>query len=167
LEEAIEKLDDALAKYKADLQEPGFVELYQTIQRERAFVLTDIGSMQTALPILEEVDLADPHDRWTLFYLGTCYFYSKKYAEAQEKIEESIRLGLPPEFAGRAHCTLGAACYELKDYRRARIELEKVIETAPPRYIKQAGMWRWLEYTCICLGLKAEAEHYAKLARPS
>jgi len=32
--------------------------------------------------------------------------------------------------------------------------------TAPAGYMKEAGIWRWLEYTCVGLGLRAEAERY-------
>ena len=36
-----------------------------------------------------------------------------------------------------------------------------------PDYIKQAHIWKWLEYTCKSLGLKEEAQRYGQLARPS
>jgi tetratricopeptide (TPR) repeat protein len=167
LQEAIGSLNGILADHRSELSKPGFVEIYQAVRRDRAFLLTDIGSFQEAVPILEEVDSADPHDRWTLFYLGYCYSCTGKFLESQQKLEEAIRLGLTPDFEGRAHCALGASYYEVGDYSRAKSELEKGVKTASPRYVKQAGIWRWLECTCISLGLKAEAEHYRRLDRSS
>lgn len=164
--DAIDKIDRLRTEFKADLQEAQFQEFHWAIERERGFALVHVGSPEAALLILEQVDRADPHDRFTLFYLAACYSYAKRYAEARAKIEESIALGLPPDWAGRAHFHLGAACYRLQDYKQARVELETAVKTAPPDFIRHEQIWRWLQYTCIGLGLKDEAEHYAKLARP-
>lgn len=167
LQDAIERLNSILANHQSEMGKPSFAEIYQAVQRDRAFLLTDLGSCEEALPILEEVDSGDPHDRWTLFYLGYCYLHARRYLEVQQKLEEAIRLGLTPDFEGRARCALGAACYELRDFVRAKLELEKGIETASPRYIKEAGIWQLLEYACIGLGLRTEAERYGRLARCS
>jgi tetratricopeptide (TPR) repeat protein len=165
--DAIDKIDRLRTEFNADLLEVQFQELHWAIERERGFALAHIGSSEAALQILEQVDRADPHDRFTLYYLATCYSRAERYAEARAKIEESIALGLPPDWAGRAHFTLGAACYRLQDYKQAKVELEAAVKTAPPEFIRHEEIWRWLQYTCISLGLKDEAEHYAKLARPS
>lgn len=167
LHEAMDTLDSVLAEHQSELSMPDFAEVNQAVQRDRAFLLTDLGSWLAALPLLEEVDAADPHDRWTLFYLGFCYLNAGKYVEAQENLEEAIQLGLTPDFEGRAHCALGAACYELKEYVRAKLELEKGVKTASSRYVKEAQIWRLLEYTCTSLGLRAEAEKYRNLAQAS
>lgn len=164
---ALKELDCILANHQSELSKPAFAEIYQAVQRDRAFLLTDLGSFQEALPILEKVDSADPHDRWTLFYLGFCYACTGKFIESQPRLEEAIRLGLTPDFEGRAHCALGASLYEVGDYERAKSELEKGVKTASPKYIMKSGVWKWLEFTCIGLGLKAEAEHYRKLASSS
>lgn len=167
LQEAIEELNGILANHQSELGKPAFAEIYQAVQRDRAFRLTDLGSFQQALPILEEVDSADPHDRWTLFYLGYCYHCTNKHAEAREKLEEAVSLRLPPDYEGQAHCLLGVGYYELGDYSKAKVEFELGVKTAPTDYIKKAGIWRWLECSCIGLGLRAEAERYGKLARSS
>lgn len=166
-EGAVKQLNGILANHQSELSKPAFAEIYQAVQRDRAFMLTDLGSFQEALPILEEVDSADPHDRWTLFYLGHCYACTGQFVESQQRLEEAIRLGLTPDFEGRAHCVLGASYYEMGDYVRAKFELEKGVKTASPKYILQSGIWKWLEFTCISLGLKAEAEHYRRLASSS
>jgi tetratricopeptide (TPR) repeat protein len=165
--DAIGKIDRLRREFNADLQQAQFQELYWAIERERGFILATMGSTEAALRILEQVDVADPHDRFTLYYLGTCYSLVGRYAEARVKIEESIALDLPPDWAGRAHFFLGAACYRLKDYERAKFELETAVKTASSEFIRHEGIWRWLEYTCVSLGLKDEAEKYRQLARPS
>jgi tetratricopeptide (TPR) repeat protein len=165
--EAIAKIDSLLTEHQYELTKPDFLEVYVAIQRDRAFLLADLGGCREALPILEQVDEKDPHDHWTLFYLGYCYLNLERYVEAQRKLEEAISLGLTPDFQGRAHCALGAACYHLQQYARAKSELEEGVKTASPRFLKKVEMWKWLEYTCIGLGLRAEAEKYALLARAS
>lgn len=164
---ALDGLNRILLNHQYELCNPAFGEIYQAVQRDRGFLLTNLGSFQEAVPILEEVDSADPHDRWTLFYLGFCYSCTGKFLEALPKLEEAIRLGLTPDFEGRARCALGTSYYELGDYTRAKSELEEGVKTASPRYVREGGIWKWLEYTCISLGLKAEAEHYGKLTRSS
>jgi tetratricopeptide (TPR) repeat protein len=166
-EDAVNRLDGILANHQSELSKPAFAEIYQAVQRDRAFMLADLGCFQEALLILEEVDSADPHDRWTLFYLGHCYACAGRFVESQQRLEEAIRLGLTPDFEGRAHCVLGASCYEMGDYARAKVELENGAKTASPKYILQSGIWKWLEFTCTSLGLKAEAEHYRRLASSS
>ena len=165
--EAIAKIDSILAEHQYELTNSNFPEVYLGVRRDRAFLLTDLGSFRDALPALEQIDVEDPHDRWTLFYLGYCYLNLERYVEAQRKLEEAISLGLTPDFRGRAHCALGAACYHLQQYARAKSELEEGVKTASPRFLKKVEMWKWLEYTCIGLGLRAEAEKYALLARAS
>jgi tetratricopeptide (TPR) repeat protein len=167
LPEAMAKLDSILTDHQSELRNPGFVDIYWAIQRDRGFRLTDLGSFEEALRILEQVDSADPRDRWTLFYLGYCYHCTDKYAEANEKLEEALLLHLLPDFEGQAHCLLGVGHYKLGNYRKAKLEFEEGVKTAPTGYIKQAGIWRWLECTCAGLGLTAEAEHYGRLARTS
>lgn len=167
LQKALEGLNGILANHESELGKPGFAEIYQAVQRDRAFRLTDLGSFQEALPILEEVDSADPHDLWTLFYLGYCYHCASKHAEAREKLEEAVSLRLPPDYEGQAHCLLGISYYEFEDYSKAKVEFEMGVKTAPTDYIKKAGIWRWLECSCIALGLRVEAERYGRLARSS
>jgi tetratricopeptide (TPR) repeat protein len=149
------------------LQQAQFQELHWAIERERGFVLAHMGSTEAALRILEQVDVAGPHDRFTLYYLATCYSLVGRYADARAKIEESIALGLPPDWTGRAHFWLGVACYRLEVYQQAKIALEIAVKTSSPEFIRHQEIWRWLKCTCISLGLKDEAERYAMLARPS
>jgi tetratricopeptide (TPR) repeat protein len=163
LEEALDKLNLLLTTHRSDLLKPNFAVTYQTVRRDRAFLLADSGHFEEALPELEDLDSREPHDPWILFNLGYCYRCTARYSDAQRKLEEAIKAGLNPDFEGRAHCILGASCYELGEYTRAKLELEIGVQTAAPRYLKGSRIWRLLEYTCISLGLKAEAEYYASL----
>lgn len=167
LQEAMASLDSILANHQPELRSPAFADIYWAIQRDRGFRLADLGSFAEASQILEQVDSSDPHDRWTLFYLGYCYHYMDKYAAANEKLEGAISLHLLPDLEGQAHCLLGVGHYQLGDYRKAKLEFETGVKTAPTGYIKQAGIWRWLECACVGLGLRAEAERYGRLARSS
>ncbi len=92
---------------------------------------------------------------------------TKDFARARQKLERAISIGLKPQLDFQAHCSLGMALYELGEYAQAKLEFEHGVRAATPRYIKEAKIWKWLEYTCISLGLKEEAGHYASLSRPS
>jgi hypothetical protein len=83
------------------------------------------------------------------------------------KLERALDLAPRPRIAFQAHGTLGMVFYETGDYQRAKQELEVSARLAAPDYIKHAKIWKWLEYTCINLGLKDEARRYGQLARPS
>ena len=163
LQEALDKIDVLLDKHRSGLLRAKFAETHQIVRCDRAYRLADLGRYEEALKILEEVDSAYEQDRWRLFYLGYCYLCTANYAQAQLRLKEAIQAGLPSEGEGRAHCFLGAACYELRDFATAKLELELGVKTASPTFITKGKLWGRLRDACICLGLMAEAEHYASL----
>jgi hypothetical protein len=57
--------------------------------------------------------------------------------------------------------------YNTKNFAKAKHELETGAEKADPSCIKESEIWKWLELTCRALGLKAEAEQYARMQNPS
>jgi tetratricopeptide (TPR) repeat protein len=88
-----------------------------------------------------------------------------------------LNLGaLPIWLEYRAHFELGTTYYHLKDYEKAKHELEKAAEQADAGdfireldYVKQSDIWKWLEMTSRVLGLQAEqvvenAEHHGARA---
>jgi tetratricopeptide (TPR) repeat protein len=100
--------------------------------------------------------------------LGHCYLAANDYIRAEEKLIEALRLGgLPNSLDYRAHCELGVTYYNLRDYAKAKAEFEKSARLAVPSFIKEWEIWKWLQLTCRALGLKAEAEQYARMANPS
>jgi tetratricopeptide (TPR) repeat protein len=167
IEAAIEQLTATLERFKDELREPRLIGTYDEIQSRRAYFLADLGLCDKALPSLEEIKDRRNDDTIFLFYLGHCYFRAKLFDEAQQKLERALALGPRLRIAFQAHGTLGVVLYETGDYQRAKEELEASAKLAAPDYIKQAHIWKWLEYTCIRLGLKEEAQRYGQLARPS
>lgn len=141
---------------------------YESSQIRRAFILADLGRWKEALPILEAIPSPKEYREGVAFYLGHCYSAAHDYVEAEQKLTEALRLGgLPNSLEYRAHCELGTAYFNLRDYAKAKKEFEKGAKYADATYIKQTEIWKWLELTCRALGLKADAEHYAQMARPS
>jgi len=167
IEAAIEQLGATLEKFTVEIKEPRRIESYDEIQSRRAYFLTDLDKCDKALSALEEIKDGRNDDTIFLFYLGHCYFRVKRLDEAQQKLERTLALGPRPRIAFQAHGTLGMVFYETGDYQRAKQELETSAKLAVPDYIKHAQIWRWLEYTCISLGLNEEARRYGQLARPS
>jgi tetratricopeptide (TPR) repeat protein len=164
---AIERLGATLERFKDEIPEGTRIDIYDEIQIRKACFLTDLDQFESAIPILEEAMGRRNDDTIFLFYLGHCYFRAKRWDEAQQKLERALALGPRPGIAFQAHGSLGMVCYETGDYQRAKQELETCARCAAPDYIKQAYIWKWLEYTCIRLGLKEEARQYGQLARPS
>jgi tetratricopeptide (TPR) repeat protein len=167
IEAAIEQLAATLARYKDEIQEPSRIDIYDEIQTRRAYFLTDLDQFEKAIPFLEEVKGRRNDNATFLFYLGHCYFRAKRWGEAQQKLERALVLRPRRGIAFQAHGSLGMVFCETGDYQRAKQELETCARFAAQDYIKQAHIWKWLEYTCIRLGLKEEARQYGQLARPS
>jgi tetratricopeptide (TPR) repeat protein len=164
---ALKRFEAALRKYTLPLKEPGSRDFYEGLQIRRAFVLADLGRWKEALPILEGIRSPQEYKEGVAFYLGHCYVEAGDYHRAEEKLTEALSLGLPSHLEYRAHCELGTTYYYLESYSKAKEEFEKGADKADPIYIKECQIWKWLEMTCRALGLKAEAEHYARMATPS
>jgi tetratricopeptide (TPR) repeat protein len=167
LEEAIKKMTKILEEYEPQLTQPRLLEVSDYVQMRRAYLWTDMGLFEKAKPRLEEMESRNQQNSVFLFYLGHCCVVTREFAKARQKLERAISLGLPPHFDFQTHCSLGMALYELREFAEAKLELERGVQMATPRYIKEAKIWKWLEYTCLSLGLKDEAERYGQLARPS
>jgi tetratricopeptide (TPR) repeat protein len=166
-EAALNRFDSALNKHRLALKDPRSGGLYEAIQIRRGFILADLGRWKEALPILQAITSPQEYNEGIAFYLGHCYVEAGDYHGAKEKLTEALKLGLPTHLQYRAHCELGTAYYNLKEYAMAKKEFEEGAEKADASYVKQSQLWKWLELTCRAMGLKAEADHYARMATPS
>ena len=164
-EPALTKFDAMLQKYSERLKEPSFRDAFQNIQTRRAFLLADLGRCEEALAILESERFEEPSG-YIEFYLGHCYLTGRDYTRAKENLVKALRVGLPEYLEYRAHCELGMVYYRMEDYPQAKVEFEKCAEKGDAGYLRQAQIWKRLEATCRRLGLKADADYYASLARP-
>jgi tetratricopeptide (TPR) repeat protein len=166
-ETALNRFEAILKKHASALKDPGNPYLYRGIQTRRAFILADVGRWKEALPILEGIESPQEYKEGVAFYLGHCYSSAQDFDKAEQKLHEALSLGLPRQLEHKAHCELGVAYYNLGDFAKAREEFERGAQTADASYIKESQVWRWLELTCRALGLRAEAEQYARMANPS
>jgi tetratricopeptide (TPR) repeat protein len=165
-QEAVAAYEQFLEKHEEELQKPEFEDLGQTAKGERAILLADDGMFKQALPIFEELALKDQSNPVVNFYLGYCYISVAEYNQAKRLLQQSIKQGLPSHLEFRAHSALGMALYQSGDYLQAKLELERGLKAANPRYVKEAQLYKWLHHTCMSLGLKQEAEYYGKFMRP-
>lgn len=165
LSEALSKFDSILKNHKERLRKPEFREPYEMVQSRRGFLLADLGRWREALPILEEAASFENRKSEIYFYMGHCYVSGGDHSRGAEKLNQALRLGLPPTLEFRAHCELGIAYFALREYAKAKVEFEKCASSADPEYINQAQIWRRLENTCRLLGLKEDADRYAITAR--
>jgi len=165
LDMALAKFDQLLKTYGRMLvEEPELRESYEMIQTRRAFLLADLGRWKEALPILKEAESFEERKPEIYFYLGHCYLSGGEHSKAAEKLIESLRLGLPASLEFRAHCELGMAHSNLRNYEQAKVEFEKCVASADQKYIEQAQIWKRLESVCRDLGLKDDADRYARAA---
>jgi len=164
LNAALTKFNLLLNRYQRILKYPEFRDSYEMIQTRRGFLFVDLDRCKEALPILEEAEFFEGRKAEIYFYLGHCYLSNCEYDKAAKKLLNALKLSLPRILAYRAHCELGIAYYRLKGFAEAKLEFERSAETADPEYIHQAQIWKWLANTSRTLGLKDEADRYAKLA---
>jgi tetratricopeptide (TPR) repeat protein len=167
VEKAIQEMTKLLEQHESELKQRNLFDSLDYVHMRRAYLWADTGAFEKAKPRLEEMESRQHQNPVFLFYLGDCCVATKEFSKARQKLEKAISLGLPPHFDFQAHCSLGMALYELGEFAGAKLELERGVHTATPRYINEAKIWKWLEYTCISLGLKEDAERYGQLARPS
>jgi tetratricopeptide (TPR) repeat protein len=165
--EAVTLYDRFLRNHKEEFEKPEFEDLGQAAKGERAILLADGGFFKQALPTFEELVSEDQDNAILNFYLGYCYISVAEYGKAKQLLEKSIKQGLPPHFEFRAHSALGMALYQSGHFSHAKLELERGLKSANPRFVKEAQLWKWLHLTCKNLGLKQEAEYYSKLMRPA
>jgi tetratricopeptide (TPR) repeat protein len=164
-EEALDRFECALERYRNRLHEPDFTGFYELMQTQCAFTLVDLGRWREAIPILEQAQEYTEYKAGIAFYLGHCYVSAQKYAKAKSKLLEALGLGLPPHLEYRAHHALGAAYYALGGFAQAKLEFEKAVETAEPGYFKGVEIWKMLEISCRKLRLMEDAKRYAKMAK--
>ena len=167
LEKAIAKITSVLRDFETKLKERNLIDASDYAQMRRAFLWAEMGRFEKAEPRLEELETRQSQNPILLFYLGRCYMVTGRFPKAQQKLEKAISLNLKAPYDFQAHCSLGMAFYELGNFKDAKLELERGALAANPQYIKEAKIWKWLEYTCISLGLKDEANLYAQRAKPS
>ena len=167
IKEAIEKLAATLETFDVRLKEQGSTAIYDELQSRRAYFLLILARSKKPFRFWKQYENRRNDDSIFLFYLGHCHFRAKMLSKAQQELERAINLGPRPGIAFQAHGTLGMVLYELGDYLRSKKELETSTGLATPQYIKEAKIWRWLEYACRKLGLHAEARRYGQLANPS
>lgn len=167
--EALAKFESSLKRYEGRLREPDFAGFYELTQTCRAFILADLGRWKEAMPVLEEArSFPEPeYKEGITFYLGHCYLSAGEVEKAEELLAEALKLGLPESLEFRAHCELGMVYNKRRDYAKAKQEFEKCVATADSKYIQHSRIWEWLQDTCRALGLRAEAEDYARRAKPS
>ena len=166
-EEALTRFSNFLKKYAERMREPEFRPIYESVQARRAFILADLNRWKEAMPILEAARSFTEYKEGIAFYLGHCYLAAHDYTRSEESLVEALRLGLPHTLDYRAHCELGIAYYYLQEYVKARLEFEIAAKKADPSYTQQSQIWKWLETTCLKLGLEADARTYASHSRPS
>ena len=166
-EAALARFDGVLHRHGQALKDPRARGLYEGIQIRRAFLLADLGRWKEAMPILEDIKSPQEYKEGIAFYLGHCYSSAGDYGKAVHWLTQALKLGLPKRLEYRAHCELGTAFYHLGEYAQARAEFQKGAQMADAQYIKESQLWRWLELTCRALGLKSEADEYARMQNPS
>jgi tetratricopeptide (TPR) repeat protein len=162
LEAVLRKFEAWLRKNAQPSNDPRARDFHTGIQTRRAFVLADLGRWKEALPILEGITSPREYKEGIAFYLGHCYASAHEYKKAKPYLVEALRLGLPPHLEYRAHNELGIVYFALGGYAQAKIEFEKTLQSADPAYLKGSEILKRLEISCRQLGLKTEAEHYAR-----
>jgi tetratricopeptide (TPR) repeat protein len=171
--QAYERLTEALAKHATALGDPELHVIYESAQIRRAFNLVRLGQNQQAVPILEEAlsfELDARKRALVLARLGRSYAAPSDWEKVRESLEEAFKIGLAGEWAAQSHYSLGIAYAYLHLLRESKQEF-RICEEHALEYgaygLSILKVYDWLSRICKVLGENAEAEHYARLARPT
>jgi len=168
-DKAFARLTAILSTYAEQLRLPAFRSIYEDIQQRRAFDSARVGKFTEAIPILKECLSFDmkPADRSDILSnLGLCYSKLNNYEDARDCFLQACKIGLTNDWEGQVHFLLGIAYAHLNLLRESKLELQLCEERAAEYRLPRGKIYRWLSAVCKRLGETAQAEHYARLARP-
>jgi tetratricopeptide (TPR) repeat protein len=169
--DAYENLTETFLKHAQHFNRPELRSVYEDIQQRRGFDLVRIQKFRDAIPILKEVlsfELVASLKSAVLSNLGSCYAMAEEYPNARDCFEKAIAIGLMKEWESRVHFYLGYSYAYLRLLREAKREFQWCEQQPQNEYsMPLAKVYGWLSSICKHLGEQREAEHYARLARPT
>jgi len=168
-DQAYKILTATLSKHRMLLDLPDHRIIYEDIQRHRAFGLVAMGDCAKAVPLLEEVLTFKSTERKSavLANLGNCLARMGDYEAARQTLLQAIELGDLGDWEGQAHYDLAKTYAYLHLLPESKKEFELCAQHAVEYRLPLEKIYHWLFRICRGMGEKAEAEHYARLARPS
>lgn len=173
-EQACEQLTEALAKYAQVIKITGQLRpIYEAAQLRRGLALHRIRRHKEAIPILKETlafELNRQNRSTVLFKLGVSCTELKMWPEAQSYLNQSLTPELPNDLVWQAHYGLGIVYAYERLLEEAKREFQSCEQHAPELAaggLSLTTVYDWLSRISKALGQRAEAEHYARLARPA
>lgn len=173
-EQACEQLTEALAKYAQVIKITDQLRpIYEAAQLRRGLALHRIRRHKEAIPILKETlafELNGQNRSTVLFKLGVSCTELKMWPEAQSYLSQSLTPELPNDLVWQAHYGLGIVYAYERLLEEAKREFQSCEQHAPELAaggLSLTTVYDWLSRITKALGQRAEAERYARLARPA
>jgi tetratricopeptide (TPR) repeat protein len=173
-EQACEQLTKALAKYGQEIRATDHLRpIYEAAQLRRGLALHRIRRHKEAIPVLKETLAFDlnPHNRSiVLFKLGVSCTELKMWPEAQNYLKQALTPELPNDLVWQAHYGLGIVYAYERLLEEAKREFQICEQHAPELAaggISLTTLYDWLSRITKAQGQRAEAERFARLARPT
>jgi tetratricopeptide (TPR) repeat protein len=168
--EAFERLSAVLSDHAGRLRRPELRFMYEDIQQRRAFLSATLSQFQDSIPLLREIlsfDLEKEVRSDALASLGLCYLELREWESAKDYFLRARAIGVTKEWEKTFHFYLGIAYFYTEALPEAKREFEICEEHASEYQLPALDLYAWLSSVSKRLGQMAEAERYARLARPS
>lgn len=168
-EQAYTWLTAVLLNHSERLKRPDVRSIYEDIQQRRGFDLFWLKRFQDAVPLLREClsfNLKTVERSCALANLGISYVKLKQYEEAKNWLLRACEAGVTKDWEGQVHFYLAFSYAQLQLLRESKREFQICEERATEYQLPLQQLYKWLSRICGLLGEKAEADRYARLARP-
>lgn len=169
-EAALGKLNKIWVVHGELLRRTEHVDLYKRVQVERGILEAQLGHLDEAEPILDEVvsfELDDAVKGDVAYSLGLCRFAAgalddarKQFLTAIEKRAQEVYLVRAHYYLGIVYCRQGAHAWGLRELERAEVEADK-------GGLSKDKLYKWLSIACRFLGQGSRADRYEELAHSS
>ena len=168
--EAFERFSTLLSGHAEKFRRPELRFMYEDIQQRRAFLSVTLSQFRGSIPLLQEIlsfDLEKEVRSDALAGLGRCYLELREWELAKNYFLQARTIGVTKEREKTFHFFLGIAYFYTDALAEAKREFKICEEHASDYELPILDVYQWLSSVSKRLGQMAEAERYARLARPS
>ena len=168
--EALERFSAVLSGHAERLRRPELRFMCEDIQQRQAFLSVTLSQFRNSIPLLREIlsfDLEKEVRSDALASLGRCYLELREWEFAKDYFLQARAIGVTKEREKTFHFYLGIAYFHTEALSEAKREFEICERHVSEYQLPTLDVYAWLSSVSKCLGQMAEAERYARLARPS
>jgi len=162
-EESLAVYDRLLATYPFIREDARFRALFESVQTERAILLSTLHFAAKALPALTDAlsfNLSDPERGMVLYHLGRCFMTLKSFAKAKAAFEDLLKICQDRHCLLGARFSLGMIYAQQRIWGRALRDLRWCEQNCGDGDLPRRLLHEWLAKVLDATGSPAEAKRY-------